>query len=343
MSGTVSDNTSQSSGSVTEAAGGVSIVSSDPTLTEGLLWYNSTSNVLKVARNVSAWASGGDLGTLRAGLGDGSNGTQSACFVAGGSNSGGRLLTSETYNGSAWSAQGDMTGNGRTAGGTWGTSAAGAQAGGSSASGVISGTNLFDGTSWSDPSDALSTVSYAHGSCGTQNAAISRVGGHTGSAKMLSCEEYNGSDHVSGGNISSIRSGPGVCGTLTSAISAGATASDTLTTCETYDGTSWSSSTALATARGYVGAFGASDSDANVSGGESTSGGNVLNSCELWNGTSWSAGDTLTVARKEPQGAGNASTSGLITGGNAQPPGTDYLDTTEEYSEALTARTLSNS
>ena len=62
MSGTVSDNTSQSSGSVTEAAGGVSIVSSDPTLTEGLLWYNSTSNVLKVARlalTAGTWSTGG--------------------------------------------------------------------------------------------------------------------------------------------------------------------------------------------------------------------------------------------------------------------------------------------
>ena len=99
MSGTVSDNTSQSSGSVTAAAGGISIVSSDPTLTEGLLWYNSTSNVLKVARNLGAWSAGGDMGTgVRRHAVMGTQGaTLSVC-----GNSGSATAECEEYNGSAW-------------------------------------------------------------------------------------------------------------------------------------------------------------------------------------------------------------------------------------------------
>jgi hypothetical protein len=102
MSGTVSDNTSQSSGSVTEAAGGVSIVSSDPTLTEGLLWYNSTSNVLKVARlalTAGTWSTGGTLNTARrqfAGAG-----TLTAGLCAAGS-TGSKSVVTEEYDGSSW-------------------------------------------------------------------------------------------------------------------------------------------------------------------------------------------------------------------------------------------------
>ena len=48
MSGTVSDNTGIGTGSIAEAAGGVSIVSSDRgSPTTGQVWYNSTSNTLK--------------------------------------------------------------------------------------------------------------------------------------------------------------------------------------------------------------------------------------------------------------------------------------------------------
>jgi len=48
MSGTISNNISQSSGSVTAPAGGIQILSSDPgSPTTGQVWYNSTSNTLK--------------------------------------------------------------------------------------------------------------------------------------------------------------------------------------------------------------------------------------------------------------------------------------------------------
>ena len=62
------------------------IVSSDPANpTEGQIWYNSTSNLLKGYANVvtNAWAAGGNLNTARTYIG--SAGTQTAALAFGGS------------------------------------------------------------------------------------------------------------------------------------------------------------------------------------------------------------------------------------------------------------------
>jgi|TARA_Y100000310_G_scaffold239032_1_gene242580 hypothetical protein len=48
MSGTISNNISQSSGSITAPSGGIQILASDPgSPTTGQVWYNSTTNTLK--------------------------------------------------------------------------------------------------------------------------------------------------------------------------------------------------------------------------------------------------------------------------------------------------------
>ena len=106
MSGTVSDNTSQSSGSVTAAAGGISIVSSDPTLAEGLVWYNSTSNVLKVARTITGWSTVNPL--LTANQAHGGAGTASAGLSFGGY-SGGYITECEEWDGTSWTEVADLT------------------------------------------------------------------------------------------------------------------------------------------------------------------------------------------------------------------------------------------
>jgi len=61
------------------------IVSSDPSdPTEGQIWYNSTSNLLKGYANIvtNAWASGGNLNTGRTTLAGA--GTQTAALAFGG-------------------------------------------------------------------------------------------------------------------------------------------------------------------------------------------------------------------------------------------------------------------
>ena len=83
MSGTVADNIDRQSGVIAEPAGGPEVRSDDPSASEGTVWFNTTSDVLKVFRNVGAWSSGGNstlaryqvrgCGTLTAGLNFGGN------------------------------------------------------------------------------------------------------------------------------------------------------------------------------------------------------------------------------------------------------------------------------
>ena len=72
------------------------IVSSDPANpTEGQIWYNSTTNLLKGYQylQVNAWATGGNLNTGRYSLG--SAGTQTAALGFGGYLAGASALTEE--------------------------------------------------------------------------------------------------------------------------------------------------------------------------------------------------------------------------------------------------------
>ena len=108
MSGTVSNNISQGSGSITAPSGGVEIRSDDPTLSEGLMWYNTTANTLKVARlalTAGTWSTGETLNTARrqfAGAG-----TLTAGLCAAGT-TGSKSVVTEEYDGSCWTAVNDF-------------------------------------------------------------------------------------------------------------------------------------------------------------------------------------------------------------------------------------------
>ena len=89
---------------------------------EGQIWFNTTSSDYKtIVKVAGAWATGGDLNT---GRGKGANaGTQTAALWAGGESF---STASEEYNGTAWSAGGDLpdaTKNPHCGGGTQGISA----------------------------------------------------------------------------------------------------------------------------------------------------------------------------------------------------------------------------
>ena len=73
-------------------------VTSDPSNTkEGQIWYNDTSNKIRVNTvKPAAWASGGNLGTARFSMNQGA-GTQTAGLVAGGNPSNSTLAVAEEY------------------------------------------------------------------------------------------------------------------------------------------------------------------------------------------------------------------------------------------------------
>ena len=165
MSGTVSDNISQSSGSITEPSGGIEILSSDPTLTEGLLWYNSTSNVLKVARTATAWSAGGSM-VVNFNYAGGC-GTQGAAMSCGPDTN--TDLTQE-YDGSSFSAGGDLN-TGRYWLSCFGTQTAGVSCGGY-VSGLSNVTEEYNGSAWASGMENLATSRYNGASAGTQTAGL---------------------------------------------------------------------------------------------------------------------------------------------------------------------------
>src|SRR5210317_699811 len=81
-------------------------VSADPPASfEGQVWYNTTSNALKIDKGalVSAWATGGTMGTARRALGNA--GTQTAGLAFGGS---GPTGATESYDGTSWTEVNDL-------------------------------------------------------------------------------------------------------------------------------------------------------------------------------------------------------------------------------------------
>ena len=165
MSGKVSDNIGRGSGSITEPSGGIEILSSDPTLTEGLVWYNSTSNVLKVARTATAWSAGGSLSVdmdLAAGCG-----TQGAAMSCGPDAD---TDGTQEYDGSAWTAGGNLN-TGRYWLGCFGTQTAATSCGGY-VSGLSNVTEEYNGSAWASGMENLATSRYNGASAGTQGAGL---------------------------------------------------------------------------------------------------------------------------------------------------------------------------
>jgi hypothetical protein len=158
------------------------IVDTDPANpTEGQIWYNSTSNLLKGYQFavVNAWSSGGNLNNARRVLSG--TGTQTAALAIGGFDTN----ATEKYDGISWTTTGSIS-SPRYYMGAAGTQTAGLVFGGSS---PTTATEEFNGTSWS-PGGSLNTGRQGLGGCGTQTAALG-FGGYS-PPNTTATELYNG-------------------------------------------------------------------------------------------------------------------------------------------------------
>ena len=241
------------------------------------------------------------------------------------------------YNGSSWSTSGSMSlSGGRGQSGTQ-TSAL-AIAGGPLP--VIAGRcESYDGTSWSGAGvGSLGTPRYdTMSSCGASNTSAVVFGGYdTANNYSDATEEYNfGLNTItkaawaSGGSLNTGRTlGGSAITSGTSGIVFGGSAPYTGKT-ESYDGSSFSETGDMNTARGYLSGFGTST--AAVAAGGYNAPNNPQSLVEEWNGSAWSEETNLPAARKS---AGNCGTltAGLIFGGSsAQPYGPNIVNTTFEY------------
>ena len=336
MSGTVSDNIDRQSGVIAESSGGIEVRSDDPSVSAGTVWFNTTSSVLKVYRNVGAWSAGGDLGSNRIWITGA--GTLAAGLAWGGTTTGAgaaKVSTSEIYDGTSWAADDSLV----TAiynGGGCGIQTAAISAGGTTLTNV---TEVFDGTSWA-VTGALGASMAGNRCGGIQSSAIS-TGGYASGSYTAVTEEFNGSVWGSGGALSDDRETTAVTGASVSACLClgGEDGGGRKTLTEEYNGTAWSSGGALAVATNRLEASGTVDAALSF-GGQSSS--DFLTTAQTYNGSAWSSGDTLTQKRGQHCGDGT-STATFCAGGGTSTSSDTPTNNTEEFAESVTARTVTDS
>ena len=317
------------------------IVSSDPANpTEGQIWYNSTSNLLKGYANVvtNAWAAGGNLNTARIYIG--SAGTQTAALGFGGYSTANTGVT-ELYNGTSWTNNPTGLGTARYESAGAGTQTAALAAGGFP--GNKTNTEEYDGSTWTT-GGVLTTGRGSLKGTGTQTAALVAGGGISSAVTpSAAAEQYNGTSWTSAGSLTRSPAktyGMGSAGIQTAALmfggyngtGPGGEGANT----ESYNGTSWTASPNLNTARYVLG--GAGTQTAALAFGGSTPA--IVGSTELYNGTSWTSNPNSMATARSGLGNAGTQTSALAFGG-----GTPSISAaTEEWTgAALAVRTITTS
>lgn len=334
--GTLTDN---GSGSVSITTGGGSSIpieekTSDYAATDandGKMWMRTDAGAPTVKTVINydmdgAWSiNSNSIGTAR--YYAGWAGTESAALLFGGYNGTTTYASTEEYDGTSWSAGGDLGTAVRTHYGC-GTQSAGLSFGGYLSSSVDI-TEEYNGSTWST-GGSLSTARQGISGCGTQTAGLS-AGGYT-TAFVNVTEEYDGTSWSSGGALGTSKSNGGSCGTQSAGLYVGGNTGSITGVCEEYNGTSWSAGGTLNTSRQRAGACG-TQSDCLSAGGDT---GSVTGVTEIYNGTAWSSGNSLNTARQSLGATGTTSTA-LSFGGTTG----SATDVVEDYTSGVQREVLS--
>jgi len=304
-------------------------VTTDPTgdITEGQVWYNTTSDTFKSVLGVATWVSSTPLPSTASN--GGGAGIQTAALFFGG-RSGTQLNTTSEYNGSGYGSGGAM-GTARNQMGTGGTQTAAVTSGGNveGPSTTPADTEEYDGTSWSEQNN-MSTARFSHGGAGTQTALVV-AGGRTPGAYQNITEEYDGSSWTSGGNLNQAKTiSCSTTGSQTAAVAFGGyDSSSNVDDVTFYDGTSWTETGNLPTAQNTAGSAGP-QSSAILFGGDASPGTATF----LFDGTTFSTTGSLGSATAIMAPAANASDNktALSMGGYG---GGSYLSKTEEFTSSI--------
>ena len=291
-------------------------VSSDPTNPEaGQIWYNNTIGVLKGYQLVAAaWSAGANLSTdasQRGGCGGDQN--SGLCFGGAPPTSAGTTSTEE-YNGSAWTAGGNL-GTARHALACAGTQTAGLGAGGYKgppAPTLSNSTEEYDGSAWTAGGN-LGTARYRVTGTGTQTAGLAFGGSNFGPSFLSNTEEYDGSTWSPGGNLGTARTLMGSAGTQTAGLAfAGFTPPRTNVT-EEYDGSVWTGGGNMPNSISGIGGVG-TQTNALGFGGNVPPGVASTNSYN-YDGSTWTTNPaSLTTARNQPASAGTITSALAMAG-----------------------------
>ena len=309
----------------------------------------------------TSWTEVGDLNNAK-GFGVSWGSSNSNAIVATGEGDGsspdGYGSTAETWNGSSWTATTSLN-QGRTQGGGFGsTSTDGLIAGGYYGPGYQTSVESFDGSAWTEVND-LSVARGLHFGSGT-NGQVGFVAG--GNPVKSDTEEWafppptaailtEGSIFLSGGTTlkgfgkaAGIPAGTWASGgalntaratydsmngtqSASKAISGFTPPDNSLTSVEDYNGTSWTETTEVNTARYSGGAAGDTSASSILFGGYIPTPPSYVTNTETWNGSSWTEVNELNTARGNVGGNG-AQNSALCYGGQPLTGKTESWDGT---------------
>ena len=307
----------------------IQAVTTDPTETvsEGQIWYNTTSDTFKSVLVNEAWSSASPLSAGRGQVAG--SGSQTAALATAGETTA-LVTTVEEYNGSGWGSGGAYPIAVERVSAT-GTQTATIAAGGDSPGNPNTNKAFeYDGSSWTATPN-LNQGRWLAGSVGSQTASLLFGGrSYPPATNYANTETYNGSTWTAVNALNNSRAPyHGRAGTQAAAITASGLGPPGAATniSEEWDGTNWTA-TGNANTTAF-GRFGFGSSTAGVLAGGFTP--PSITTTELWDGTSW-ATSSASLGSAQNQGGSSSSTdagAGVIFGG----PGSTA--TTQEYNKSI--------
>jgi hypothetical protein len=314
----------------------------------GEIWYNTTDNALKAQGfdSVGTWTSGNNINTARQQAADFGVSRDALVFAGGFAPS--RSNSTEVYNGSTFSAGGNLNTVVGGSGGA-GTATAGLSCGGSQSSpgatGATNQTEEWDGSAWSTVNN-MNTAQPYRPATGTQSSTIAAGGAinYSPPSTHTASEQYDGTTWTSTPSLSTGRYAENVgTGASALAIAGQDSPSECTNVVESWDNSSWTSSPATNANHGGHGKTGTSATAALVwAGGNSDPlAGNKELTTESWDGTSWTSlasQANIPTWVAFPQSTGT-STSAISAGGNAPP----YTNVTQLFDQGAETQTITSS
>lgn len=207
--------------------------------------------------NGTSWTSGNNM--IAGAYSLGGCGTQSAALAFGGLFNDGEgsdpQKASEEFNGSVWSAGGDLSETKDRVGGGVGTQSAAMCLGGWTWE-KISECEQYNGTAWS-ASGNMSEDKRSLAGAGTLSAGLACGGVNDSWTRVTTTEEFDGSSWSAGGNMLVGRERLASCGTQSAALNfAGYDGFTSYKDTESYDGTSWTTKADLNVSNSSMGGCG---------------------------------------------------------------------------------------
>jgi len=213
----------------------------------------------------------------------------------------GELNTAYKWNGTVWSSLTNMDRNRN--GGKGGGSASDAMTCGGRAGGYTNTCVEWNGSSWS-AGGGMGRIRFKGGADGSTTDGICGGGYSTSNALTNVSETYNGSTWSNSGNLGGAWYVNGIVGGSADALEVGHY--QYVNDCYKFNGSSWSSTTALNASVGAVGAAGGDGTSSSASsssiqiGGMNSANSGVGKSSEIFDGTAWTTKDDAPYNSQEP-------------------------------------------